>query len=38
MHRFLGESTDDYSILIRPKWGIDVSADDIIDDVLRTET
>jgi tRNA A37 threonylcarbamoyltransferase TsaD len=29
MHRFLSEDTDEYSILIRPKWSIDDSAEDI---------
>jgi len=29
MHRFLAEDTDDYSVMIRPKWSIDAAADDI---------
>jgi hypothetical protein len=29
MHRFLAEDTDDYSVMIRPKWSIDITADDI---------
>ena len=35
MHRFLSKDTDDYSILIRPKWSIDISAVDI-DDVVES--
>ncbi|KAF8257944.1 glycoprotease [Lactarius quietus] len=30
MHRFLAEDTDDYSIMIRPKWSIDDNIDDIL--------
>jgi N6-L-threonylcarbamoyladenine synthase len=33
MHRFLAGDTDDYSIMIRPKWSIDESAD-----VVQTES
>lgn len=29
MHRFLAEDTDDYSVMIRPKWSIDITADNI---------
>ena len=38
MHRFLSEETDDYSILIRPKWSIDYTADDIDDVAPQVES
>ena len=35
MHRFVTSDTDDYGILIRPKWSIQDLMGDDIDDIAK---